>query len=290
MGIMGSEVSKQAADMILLDDNFASIVVGIEEGRIIFDNLKKSIAYTLSSNIPEITPFLAFMVLGIPLALGTITILCIDIGTDLWPAISLAYEPAESDIMRRKPRQPGLDRLVNYRLMNFAYLQIGVIQAVAGFLGYFVIMADNGWLPGRLIGIRAEWDDPWNNAVVDSYGTEWGYASRMALQYTVQTAFFICIVLVQWADLIICKTRRNSLVQQGMSNWVLNGGLLFETGLAVLLAYCPGLDDLLKMYDLRWAWWIPALPFALLIFLYDELRRFIIRSRPGGFLHRQTYY
>ncbi|MEQ2196876.1 Sodium/potassium-transporting ATPase subunit alpha-1, partial [Xenoophorus captivus] len=83
MGIAGSDVSKQAADMILLDDNFASIVTGVEEGRLIFDNLKKSIAYTLTSNIPEITPFLFFIIANIPLPLGTVTILCIDLGTDM---------------------------------------------------------------------------------------------------------------------------------------------------------------------------------------------------------------
>ena len=115
MGITGSDVSKQAADMILLDDNFASIVTGVEEGtyttfftsiyppimymygaqlpnlstlyirsgRLIFDNLKKSIAYTLTSNIPELAPFLLFVIASIPLPLGTITILCIDLGTDM---------------------------------------------------------------------------------------------------------------------------------------------------------------------------------------------------------------
>merc|ERR1712241_1227777 len=83
MGIAGSDVSKQAADMILLDDNFASIVVGVEEGRLIFDNLKKSIAYTLTSNIPEISPFLLFILADVPLPLGTVTILCIDLGTDM---------------------------------------------------------------------------------------------------------------------------------------------------------------------------------------------------------------
>lgn len=70
MGISGSEVSQQSADMILLDDNFASIITGVEEGRRIFDNLKKSIAYTLASNVPEILPFLAFVLLNIPLPLG----------------------------------------------------------------------------------------------------------------------------------------------------------------------------------------------------------------------------
>ena len=125
MGIAGSDVSKQAADMILLDDNFASIVTGVEEGRLIFDNLKKSIAYTLTSNIPEITPFLVFMCFSIPLPLGTVTILCIDLGTDLLPAISLAYEQAENDIMKRNPRNKFTDKLVNERLISMAYGQIG---------------------------------------------------------------------------------------------------------------------------------------------------------------------
>lgn len=98
---LGSDVSKQAADIILLDDNFASIVTGVEEGRRIFDNLKSSVAYILASNVPEITPFLAFVALGIPLPVGVICVLCIDLGTDMWPAVSLAYEKPESDVMLR---------------------------------------------------------------------------------------------------------------------------------------------------------------------------------------------
>ena len=175
MGIAGSDVSKQAADMILLDDNFASIVTGVEEGRLIFDNLKKSIAYTLTSNIPEISPFLAFIVTGIPLPLGTVTILCIDLGTDLLPAISLAYEEAETDIMKRAPRDAARDKLVNERLISMAYGQIGMLQALSGFIVYFVILMENGFLPSRLYGIRKEWDDRGNNAVEDSYGQEWTY-------------------------------------------------------------------------------------------------------------------
>ena len=88
------------------------------EGRLIFDNLKKSIAYTLTSNIPEISPFLVFITASIPLPLGTITILCIDLGTDMVPAISLAYESAESDIMKRLPRDPRHDKLVNDRCVR----------------------------------------------------------------------------------------------------------------------------------------------------------------------------
>ena len=121
-------MSKQGADLILLDDNFASTVTGVGEGPLIFDNLKKSIAYTLTSNIPEISPFLMFILLAIPLPLGTVTILCIDLGTDLVPAISLAYEKAETDIMKRKPRDPIRDKLVNERLVGLAYEQIEMIQ------------------------------------------------------------------------------------------------------------------------------------------------------------------
>ncbi|PAV78850.1 hypothetical protein WR25_13870 [Diploscapter pachys] len=214
MGIAGSDVSKQAADMILLDDNFASIVVGVEEGRLIFDNLKKSIAYTLTSNIPEISPFLMYILFGIPLPLGTVTILCIDLGTDMVPAISLAYEEAESDIMKRAPRDPIRDKLVNERLISLAYGQIGMIQASAGFFTYFWIMADNGFFPAVLYQLRSQWDSRAYNNVRDSYGQEWTYANRKILEYTCQTAYFVTIVIVQWADLIISKTRRNSLVQQ----------------------------------------------------------------------------
>jgi len=290
MGITGSDVSKQAADMILLDDNFASIVVGVEEGRLIFDNLKKSIAYTLTSNIPEISPFLTYILFGIPLPLGTITSLCIDLGTDMVPAISLAYEEAESDIMKRRPRDPVHDKLVNERLISLAYGQIGMIQASAGFFTYFCIMADNGFLPSRLWQLRAAWDSSAVNNLVDSYGQEWTYKDRKILEYTCQTAYFVAIVIVQWADLIISKTRRNSIVHQGMSNWTMNFGLVFETCLAVFLCYCPGLDKGLRMYGLRFSWWFPALPFSILIFIYDEIRRFLIRKYPGGWVEQETYY
>ncbi|XP_072513147.1 sodium/potassium-transporting ATPase subunit alpha-1-like [Salminus brasiliensis] len=290
MGIAGSDVSKQAADMILLDDNFASIVTGVEEGRLIFDNLKKSIAYTLTSNIPEISPFLLFIIAGIPLPLGTVTILCIDLGTDMVPAISLAYESAESDIMKRQPRNPKTDKLVNERLISMAYGQIGMMQAAAGFFTYFVILAENGFLPSYLIGVRIDWDDKYLNDLEDSYGQEWTYESRKIVEYTCHTAFFVSIVIVQWADLIICKTRMNSIVQQKMKNKILIFGLFEETALASFLSYCPGMDVAIRMYPLKPWWWLCALPYAFLIFIYDEIRRYILRRNPGGWVEKETYY
>jgi len=290
MGIAGSDVSKQAADMILLDDNFASIVTGVEEGRLIFDNLKKSIAYTLTSNIPEISPFLLFILADVPLPLGTVTILCIDLGTDMVPAISMAYEFAESDIMKRQPRNPFTDKLVNERLISMAYGQIGMIQASAGFFVYFVIMCENGFWPSTLLGLRREWDSQAVNDLEDSYGQEWTYADRKKLEFTCHTAFFVSIVIVQWADLIICKTRKLSVFQQGMKNHFMNFGLVFETVLACILSYTPGMDKGLRMYPLKFNWWLPAIPFSVLIFCYDETRKFLLRRNPGGWIEQETYY
>merc|ERR1712037_774404 len=230
MGIAGSDVSKQAADMILLDDNFASIVTGVEEGRLIFDNMK------------------------------------------------------------RQPRNPFTDKLVNERLISMAYGQIGMIQASAGFFVYFVIMCENGFWPSTLLGLRREWDSQAVNDLEDSYGQEWTYADRKKLEYTCHTAFFVSIVIVQWADLIICKTRKLSVFQQGMKNHFMNFGLVFETVLACILSYTPGMDKGLRMYPLKFNWWLPALPFSVLIFCYDETRKFLLRRNPGGWIEQETYY
>merc|ERR1719447_182086 len=172
MGITGTEVAKDAADMILLDDNFASIVNGVEEGRIIFDNLKKSIAYTLSSNIPEISPFLLYQMLGIPLALPTVMILLVDLGTDLAPAISFAHEGKEADIMKRPPRDPNVDGLVTPRLISFSYLQIGMIQVVAGFFAYVAVLFEYGLHAKFLLGLDQDNIFP---RVVDDDVINYGY-------------------------------------------------------------------------------------------------------------------
>ncbi|KAJ6217386.1 hypothetical protein RDWZM_008543 [Blomia tropicalis] len=287
MGITGSDVSKQAADMILLDDNFASIVVGIEEGRVIFDNLKKSIAYTLTSNTPEMLPFLLFLTLGIPLPLGMITILCIDLGTDIMPAISLAYEPAESDIMKRKPRDKK-DRLINGRMIQVAYFQIGVIQFFAGFTTYIVVMAEHGFFWNEIYHSREVWNSE-TTTMSDHFGQEWSFGARKRLEFTCQTAFFATIVATQWFDLLVCKTRRNSILQQGMRNDVLNFSLIAETSMTIFLCYCPGMTKL-KLYPLKWNWWLYGIPYGIYLFLYDEMRRYQIRTIQDGFFQQETYY
>jgi sodium/potassium-transporting ATPase subunit alpha len=400
MGIAGKDVSKEAADMILMDDNFASIVNGVEEGRLIFDNLKKSIAYTLSSNIPEIAPFLIYITAKLPLPLSTVLILCIDLGTDMVPAISLAYETKEADIMDRPPRNAQTDRLVNFRLISFAYLQIGMIQALAGFFVYIIVLNDYGYAPNILMGNGLEWfkhsvmctingdgspkecgfgceGEDWERgyceggcqvpvtSVVDPFieftsagfrgdgeytcnracsnyesipsdkltdaekakfvslcatDNTWGFADRdfadkdaiapagamyfwngqqqplpnknyqsSALEYA-QCAYFISIIIVQWADLLICKTRKLSLFQQGLQNDFMNFGLLFETVLGATLVYTPALNTVFGTRPLHILHWFPAVPWSMFIFTYDEMRKAIMRQNPDGWLNSYTYW
>jgi sodium/potassium-transporting ATPase subunit alpha len=320
MGIVGSDVAKDAADMILLNDNFASIVDGVEEGRLIFDNLKKSIAYTLSSNIPEISPFLVFILIQIPLPLPTVLILCIDLGTDMIPAISLAYETKESNIMQKPPRDMLHDRLVNSKLINFSYLQVGCIQACAGFYTYVVVLMNYGFPPSILPG-KGAWFLKGANTTTDfttspyptlmftdsNMKTEMAglglcrfpdsgmchivdYRQGDALQHA-QCAFFIAIIVVQWADLIICKTRTLSMFQQGMKNGTLNFGLFFTTVLGSALCYIPYMDRVFGTAPLEFVHWCPAMPFCIVIFLYDEVRKSFIRSGgKNGFVYKNTYY
>ena len=113
MGITGSDVSKQVADLILLDDNFATIVSGIEEGRLIFDNISKIVSYTFTKNLCELAPFLMYVITDMPLALGIVTIFCVELGTDIMPSISLSYEKAEKGIMDKPPRDPHKDKMTN---------------------------------------------------------------------------------------------------------------------------------------------------------------------------------
>jgi sodium/potassium-transporting ATPase subunit alpha len=285
MGISGSDVSKDAADMILLDDNFASIVKGIEEGRLIFDNLKKSIAYTLTSNIPELAPFLCFALFGLPLPLTTVLILCIDIGTDLVPAIALAYEAPERDLMKRPPRNIKTEALVNANLIAFSYLQIGVMQALAGFFTYFCVLGYYGFAPSLLLDTGFDWGAT-NMLLLNA-----GYILRQEALARAQSAFFVTIVVVQWAGLVVCKTRRLSLIHQGMwHNKVLLLGLVIGTALACIIVYVPPLNIALGTRPFLFIHWLPAIPYAILIYVYDEVRKGIIRKFPNGFVARYAFW
>ena len=194
LGIRGSDVAKDAADVIITDDNFSPIVTGIEEGRIIFDNLKKCVAYALTDNMAELAHFFIFLLIRVPLPLGTISILCLDLGTDIVPSVSLIYERGESEVMKKPPRSLK-EKLVTrqsvhlfssfyfpdfvfhftfiLRLLSYAYGQIGIIEFFAALFSYTVVMAENGFLFHTLLGIGDEWNSEGVNDLEDSYGQEW---------------------------------------------------------------------------------------------------------------------
>uniref|UniRef100_A0A8C2TAD6 Sodium/potassium-transporting ATPase subunit alpha n=1 Tax=Coturnix japonica TaxID=93934 RepID=A0A8C2TAD6_COTJA len=255
MGIAGSDAAKNAADMVLLDDNFASIVTGVEEGRLIFDNLKKTIAYTLTKNIAELCPFLIYIIASIPMPIGTITILFIDLGTDIIPSVALAYEKAESDIMNRRPRNKKKDRLVNEQLAIYSYLQIGIMQSIGAFVTYFTVYAEQGFLPSTLLGVRVDWENNAINDFEDSYGQEWTKYQRTYLQWTGYTAFFVSITIQQVVLLVLYLT----------------GGRISSP--------TP-----------RFQYWFVAVPFAVLIWVYDEVRKLLIRRYPGSWWDKNMYY
>ncbi|CAG9331214.1 unnamed protein product [Blepharisma stoltei] len=353
MGIVGSDVAKDAADMLLIDDNFASIIQGVEQGRVIFDNLKRTIAYVLASNIPEILPFLAFVIFQIPLPLTTILMLAIDLGTDMVPAVALAYEKPELDVMKRKPRNAEKDHLMTYQLLFFAYTQTGMIEACAGFMAYFTTLYQFGFKPQTLwyfaladtgtkpsssdiydpntqykgnthIGI-SKYEGKKVDYITNSDGkydlriwfynyseSDWAECQYSGLKspitdhkicYTseavhyAQCAFFIGIVCVQWANIHIVRTKVTSLIDQGLDNWFVNAGMVFETFIALLICYVPGLNSALGGRPLpSLLWGFPAVPFFILLILYDETRKFLLRQErkrhPGrkGWIEKNTFY
>ena len=145
MGVCGTDVAKEAADMILLDDNFASIVNAIEEGRAVFENIRKFLTYILTSNIPEIVPYLAFVLFKIPLPLTVIQILAVDLGTDMLPALALGAERPDPALMREPPR-PRDQRLLSWSLVARSYLWLGALQAgIAMSACFFVLYTVKLW-------------------------------------------------------------------------------------------------------------------------------------------------
>jgi sodium/potassium-transporting ATPase subunit alpha len=254
MGIMGTDVAKEASNMVLMDDNFATMVAAVEEGRTIFENIKKFIAYILTSNVPEILPFIAYVLLDIPLPLTVVMILAIDLGTDILPALGLGSEKPESDVMQQPPRSRE-ERLFTMNLLFRSYGVVGIIEASAGFFSFFIVLFDGGWQWGTALSAN----DP--------------------LYQTAVTAFFASIIICQIANVLICRTRRQSLLSMGiLTNRLVILGISVELLLLGLISYVPICNAFFGTAPLQ-AWQLLlSVPFALLIILGDELRRMYIRK------------
>ena len=253
MGLSGTDVAKEAADLILLDDNFASIVSAIEEGRAVFENLRKFLTYILSSNVPELIPYLAFMLFRIPLPLTVIQILAVDLGTDMLPALALGAEAPNPGLMQQPPRARG-ERLLSWGLVVRAYLWLGLLEAAIAMSAFFFVLDATGWRYGELLPVN----DP-------------GYL-------TATSACFAGIVIAQMINVFLCRHPQQSALRFSLfSNPMLLAGLALELALLLLILYTPWGNALFGTAPLTASVWLFVLPLALLMGLLEEGRKAFVR-------------
>ena len=249
----GTDVAKEASDVILIDDNFKSIVDAVMEGRTVFDNIKKFVTYILTSNIPEIVPFLIYVLFSVPLPLTVIQILAIDLGTDMVPAIALGTEPPEVDVMERPPRSRK-ERMLNLPTLLRSYGFIGPIEAAAGILGFWVVLIEGGWVRGMDLPPL----DP--------------------LYIKATTMCLAAIIICQIANGLQCRSMRNSIFKIGFfTNRYLFIGFATELLLILGFSYLLFFQRFLGTGPLELKHWLFFVPFAILIFVVEEIRKAIKR-------------
>jgi magnesium-transporting ATPase (P-type) len=257
MGRSGTDVAREAADIILLDDNFASIAAAVEEGRAVYDNIRRFAQYHFSSNVAELLAFLTWGLSGgaIPLPLVVMQVLAVDLGTDLLPAIALGTERAEPGVMERRPR-PRSERLLNRRVLARVYGYVGLIVGVAGLASFFAGYWLAGWRPG----------DP--------------LADEGALYVQATAMTYAGIVMGQVGAGLAFRTSRRSVFAVGLlSNRFLLVGIAFEIALLLALLYVPVLQDAFHMLPLDpLAWPLLAL-WPIVVLGAEEARKAVFRRR-----------
>ncbi|MHB1315969.1 MAG: cation-translocating P-type ATPase [Christensenellales bacterium] len=257
MGIAGTDVAKEAADMILTDDNFASIVNAVEEGRAVYNNLRKFAVYIFNSNMPEAVPFIVYLFSrgAIPLPLTIMQILAVDLGTDMVPAIALGAELPEAGIMDRPPRSQK-EPLLNKQSLIRAFLWYGIIESAVGMLGFFFIYWLNGWQPGL---------------PMQGSGTIYQTATTMSLA---------AIVFCQIGMVFNCRTERASVLKIGIfKNRLVLIGIAVEITLLCLITYLPFLNGVFNTAPLGLREWAFLIIWPPIIILIEEFRKAIYRRR-----------
>ncbi len=266
MGIAGTDVAKEAASMILLDDNFASIVNAIEEGRAVYSNIRKFTTYIFTSNTPEAWPFILQIVFNIPLALVVMQVLAVDLGTDLVPALALGTEKPEPGLMDRPPRGPK-DRIVDRRLILRAFLWLGSLQTALCFAGFFFLW----WT----MGYRDLFHLPRPDLLP--------YAQRLltheGLVYVMATTMFHAgVITTQIGNAYACRTERTSVFRTGFfSNRFLLFGFAFELALIACMIYLPPFQALFEEGPLPLRYWPVLFLYPPVMFLAEEGRKALVR-------------
>jgi sodium/potassium-transporting ATPase subunit alpha len=249
MGVSGTDVARASAQIILLDDNFASIVAGVEEGRTVFANIKKFTNYVLVSNGPEILPYLLYILLPVPLALTVIQILSIDLGTDIIPSMALGQEPPDAEEMERPPR-PREQGLLTPALVMHSYLFLGLLEALWSLTLFFVVLTAGGWRYGMDLAA----DDPLYRS-----------ATGIALA---------TILLMQIGNLAGRRFARRSGVDSGLfRNRLLLAGILIQVVFSWALLYAKPLQKVLGTGPVEPGFYLLAWLGIPLIFGCDYLRK-----------------
>jgi P-type Ca2+ transporter type 2C len=258
MGASGTDVAREAADIVLLDDDLASIVAAIEEGRAVYANVRRFTGYIFTSNTPEAVPFVLFGLSGgrIPIALGVMHILAVDLGTDLVPALGLGAEPPEPGLMDRPPRSRD-EHLVTGALLRRSYLWLGPVQAALT-MGAFL-------LAFRAQGIDVGWTELPNS------GRAYAAATAAALA---------AVVTTQVGNLLAHRTDRRSLLEVWRRpNRLLWIGVATELAVIAAIVYLPPLQRIVGTAPFP-AWlWLPLLAVAPALLVIDELRKTLLRRR-----------
>jgi len=253
MGISGTDVAKEAADMIITDDNFASIVNAVEEGRAVYNNIKKFTRYIFASNVPEAVPFMFYVLARVPLPLTVMQILSVDLGTDMLPALALGAEPPEEDVMKFPPRQRKKG-ILSGALLAHSLLFLGGIESIAAMASYF-----------------------WMN-FINGYGAD-SLAQPGTVIYAMATTMtLVGIVMSQVGNVFACRTERSSSFRRSLRiNPLLPMGLAFELTVILALVYTPILQPVFGTAPLLPEHWLFPLIFAPTILLADEVRKFLVR-------------
>ncbi len=263
MGKGGTDVAREAATMVLTDDDFATIIVAVESGRRVYDNVRKFIVYIFAHAIPEILPFLLFALSGgtIPLGLTVVQILMIDLGTETVPALALGREAAEPGLMSRPPRRRR-ESIITGQMLVRAWAVLGLTSAVLVVLGFLGVLWAGGWRPGDPTGA--------GSALHETY-----------LRATTMT--FAGIVACQVGTALAARTERVSLLRIGvLSNRLLLAGIAFEVAVTAVAIYLPLAQDVLGTRPLHGPELAVLACFPFVVWGVDEVYRLLRRRRQPG--------
>ena len=262
MGRSGTDVAREAATMVLTDDDFATIIAAVQAGRRIYDNIGKFIVYIFAHAVPEIVPFLVFALSGgkIPLPLTVMQILAIDLGTDTLPSLALSREPAEPGLMDRPPRPRG-QGVISARMLARAWGFLGVISAVLVMAGFLVTLLHAGWRPGDATGVGAPLHQAYRQAT---------------------TVSWLGIVACQAGTAVAVRTEHAALRSVGLlTNKPLLGAIGFALAFAAVIIYVPALHGLFGTEALSLGQLATVLPFPFVVWGADEIRRWRRRRRAA---------